>query len=460
MKIVMKQRWLLAFLASFGLLTFSLATTEVFDAPAIDVFPEHDKIGHGYTLKHAINDGRRLFIAKFNLRDGAGRPFSTGHGFPTARSEAGPNFQRVSGPDANSCAGCHNQPIVGGSGDFAVNAFTSAPQFGSTLTDSISAIFSNERNTRSLFGVGSIEVLSAEMTQALWAQRDIAVLNARTLGTEVSQSLNAHGVRFGSIVVQPNGDIDFAKLEGVSPDLVVKPFGSKGTVTSIREFTVVALNQHHGIQATEFFGEARTGSKDFDQDGVEDEFSVGQTTALSLYQASIAAPNNKGFEKHPGFAVFKQVGCDSCHIPTMHLKSNMFNEPNALNREGVLVPADTSNTIHMPLPLAKDSHGYTIHAFTDLKRHTMCDDKRKQLCTETKKQDKVPLNDFMTTRLWDLNTSAPYCHRGDCTTLTEAIQAHGGEAGPSTDRFEALSRGEKIKLVQFLHSLGAKLAPQ
>jgi CxxC motif-containing protein (DUF1111 family) len=296
------------------------------------------------------------------------------------------------------------------------------------------------------------------MTQALWAQRDKALLEARKSGTDITQALQAKGIGFGSIVVQPNGDIDFAELEGISPDLVVKPFGSKGTVTSIREFTVVALNQHHGIQATEFFGEARTGTKDFDQDGVPDEFSVGQTTALSLYQAAIAAPNNRGFEKHPGFALFNQMGCASCHVPKIYLKSNIYTEPNPFNREGVLSLSDTKNKVRMPLPLARDRDGYYINAFTDLKRHTMCDDKRKQLCTETKKQDKVPLKDFMTTRLWDLNTSAPYCHRGDCTSLTEAIQAHGGEAGASADQFDAASREDKVKLIQFLHQLGARLA--
>ena len=206
------------------------------------------------------------------------------------------------------------------------------------------------------------------------------------------------------------------------------------------------------------FGEARTGFKDFDGDGVESEFSTGQTTALTLWQASLPAPNNQGFQKHPGFKLFKQIGCDSCHLPAIRLESNVFREPNEFNREGVLAPSDTKNVVHMPLPLERDGNGYVIHAYTDLKRHVMCDDKRNYFCNERKKQDKVPLNEFMTSRLWDLNTKAPYCHRGDCTSITEAIEAHGGEAARTTDAFDALPRKDKVTLVQFLKSLGSREA--
>jgi len=62
----------------------------------------------------------------------------------------------------------------------------------------------------------------------------------------------------------------------------------------------------------------------------------------------------------------------------------------------------------------------------------------------------------MTPRLWDLATSGPYCHRGDCSTISEAILAHGGEARAARERFWALSRDEKKSLVDFLRSLGAE----
>ena len=443
-----------------GLMLYALAHAgaEIYDGPAISVFPDHEKIGKSYPLTRAIADGKRLFITKFNLADGAGRPFATEHNFPTRRSEPGPSVQRIAGPDASSCAGCHNQPKVGGSGEFATNVFVAAPQFGSTPNESINSAFANERNTRSLWGIGGIEIAATEMSRELNLQRDAAMRQAQEDGRNVEVKLSAKGVQFGTIVVTPEGDLDSTRLEGISPDLVIKPFNAKGTVVSIRDFTVVALNQHHGIEPIEMFGETRTGFKDFDGDGKESEFSNGQTTALTLWQASLPAPNNQGFQKHPGFKLFKQIGCDGCHLPAIHLQSNVFKEPNEFNREGVLAPTDTKNVIRMPLPLAHESTGYVINAYTDLKRHVMCDDKRNYFCNERKKQDKVPLNEFMTSRLWDLNTKAPYCHRGDCTSITEAIEAHGGEAGAAADAFDTLPRKDKITLVQFLKSLGSREA--
>jgi hypothetical protein len=347
---------------------------------------------------------------------------------------------------------------VGGSGEFATNVFVAAPQFGATPNESINAAFANERSTRSLWGIGGIEIAATEMSRELIRQRDAAIRQAQKEGHEVEVRLSAKGVRFGTIVVTPEGDLDSTRLEGISPDLVIKPFNAKGTVVSIRDFTVVALNQHHGIEPMEMFGEPRTGFKDFDGDGKENEFSNGQTTALTLWQASLPAPNNQGFQKHPGFRLFQRIGCDGCHIPVMHLQSNVFMEPNEFNREGVLAPADTKNVVRMPLAMAREGNAFVINAYTDLKRHVMCDDQRKYFCNERKKQDKVPLNEFMTSRLWDLNTKAPYCHRGDCTSITEAIEAHGGEAADSTDAFDALPRKEKITLVQFLKSLGSREA--
>jgi len=206
------------------------------------------------------------------------------------------------------------------------------------------------------------------------------------------------------------------------------------------------------------FGEARTGIADFDGSGVGEEFSLGQTSALTLWQASLPAPDNHNFQRHPGFSLFRKIGCDGCHVPALHLDTHIFTEPNEFNREGILTPSETRNLIRLPLHLARDGKGYSIAAYTDLKRHVMCDARRHYFCNERKKQDKVPLDEFMTPRLWDLNTKAPYCHRGDCTSITEAIQAHGGEAGASADAFDALSRAEKISLVQFLKQLGSREA--
>src|SRR5713101_467107 len=72
-----------------------------------------------------IEFGRKLFTANWTVQEGGGRPLSKGTGDPlsdlTAPLVFPRNFNRVSAPEANSCAGCHNVPFVGGGGDFVLS---------------------------------------------------------------------------------------------------------------------------------------------------------------------------------------------------------------------------------------------------------------------------------------------------------------------------------------------------
>ena len=77
-------------------------------------------------LPALIDRGRLLFKAKFTTVDGAGRPKATQAIIPTKRKTGvNPPFSRTSGPDSNSCFGCHNDPVIGGSADDVANVFVS-----------------------------------------------------------------------------------------------------------------------------------------------------------------------------------------------------------------------------------------------------------------------------------------------------------------------------------------------
>jgi hypothetical protein len=80
-----------------------------------------------------IQYGRKLFTANWTAQDGGGRPKTNGSGNPIADSAAPlifpRNFNRISGPEANSCAGCHNLPFVRGGGDIVTNVFVMAQRF-------------------------------------------------------------------------------------------------------------------------------------------------------------------------------------------------------------------------------------------------------------------------------------------------------------------------------------------
>ena len=240
-----------------------------------------------------IARGKTLFKAKFTTADGAGRPKATQAIVPTKRKfGVNPAFARTSGPDSNSCFGCHNDPIEGGSGDDVANAFVSEG-FESAQFDSTDPSFSSERHTTALMGAGLIELLAREMTADLQGERAEAVKQARAGGQAVRADLVSKGVRFGSITAQPDGIVDLDSVEGVDADLIVRPFSRKGVFTSLRQFTINALNAHHGMEASERFGVRWTGSHDFDESGVPDAVSEGDVTALVAFQATLAPPTVK-----------------------------------------------------------------------------------------------------------------------------------------------------------------------
>src|SRR5262249_12737758 len=65
-------------------------------------------------LRDLLLHGQRLFTAAWTIDDGGGRPLTKGTGArlsdPSSPLEFPRNFNRISAPDANSCAGCHNLP--------------------------------------------------------------------------------------------------------------------------------------------------------------------------------------------------------------------------------------------------------------------------------------------------------------------------------------------------------------
>jgi len=431
------------------------------DPPAVQFDIDYEKIFNGeIAIDELIRSGEVLFNAKFSKKDGAGRPSATGDSKPTPRdSKLDIGLTRISGPDAMACASCHINPRVGGSGDFAANVFVGAHFMASPSTSTDNAI-TNERNTTGLFGSGVVEALAKEISIELRDKRNRAINKSKEINNTVEVNLTSKGIYFGKITVHPNGVIDFTDLDGIDYDLVLRPFGVKGIAASIREFTIAALNQHHGIQAIERFGWERTGMSDFDSDGVENEMSIGNLTALELFQANLPMP----YRKHSmdvelrtrevnGEILFSKVGCNSCHKSRLVLENSMINFPNEFNRPGNLKPAHINQGIELNLS-HNNENKILVEVYTDFKRHNLCDDEINHFCNEKIKQDNVNTKLFLTSKLWDLSTSAPYGHRGDLLTISEAILAHGGEARLQRDQFLSISEKEKEDLVLFLLTLG------
>jgi hypothetical protein len=435
------------------------------------------------SFDEVADHGELLFAAIFNTCDGRGRPETTGGGdkraLPTFSEEgealdAGQVAKlRTSAPDSDACGGCHAQPEVGGAGDFVANVFVLA-QVLDPVTLSVSPSRSDNRNTLGMHGSGPIEMLAREMTVDLLAQRAGLPDGVHTLTTK--------GIDFEIEIV--GGEV--VEAEGIDHDLIVKPFHQAGKVISLREFSTNAMNHHHGMQAEERFdlNPAKGFDPDYDNDGVQRELTIGDQTAISIWQAQLSTPvqvKPKGKSKKKvvddGEELFDDIGCAVCHVPELVLNSRLFVEPNPFNPPGTCAGLfdgcpdysfDMTKDGDKPRVEKGSSDTAIVRPYTDLKRHNLCDDAGpgaiRWFCNERfsqgrPDQDGKPGTEFFLTRkLWDVGNTAPYGHRGDVSTITEAILLHGGEGRTSRDAFEASSVDDQKAIVTFLKTL--QIVPQ
>jgi hypothetical protein len=315
------------------------------------------------------------------------------------------------------------------------------------------------------------------MTADLQAIRDSALRGANKSGEPVTKSLDTKGVNFGALTAFPDGSVDTDSVIGVDTDLIIKPFHQAGVVRSVREFTANGMNHHHGMQAEERFDLNPEKGRDFDGDGVTEELTIGDLTAISIFQAALgtpgrALPADRAERKivDQGEALFNQIGCTSCHVPEFRLENRLFVEPSPFNPPGTFSESDQSFSFDMtklgekPRLEKATGGGAIIRPFTDLKRHNLCDDMSypdpiRFFCNETLAQGRPDQGNkpgeeyFLTRKLWDVGSSAPYGHRGDLTTITEAILYHGGEARTQRDAFGELGINEQEAIVKYLKTL-------
>jgi Di-haem oxidoreductase, putative peroxidase len=445
--------------------------------------------------------GKKLFMANWTEQDGAGRPKTKGTGTaladPSQPLIGERAFNRVSGPDANSCYGCHNMPygIPGGGGDFVTNVFVLAQRFDFATLDKKDSLptkgavdeegksitlqtIGNLRATTGIFGAGYLEMLARQMTAELQAIRDSLELGQ-------TKPLIAKGVSFGRITRKKDGSWDTSEVEGLPrasivaptpvdrPNLILRPWHQASNVVSLREFTNTAFNQHHGMQSTERFGV----DTDPDGDGVKNELTRADITAVTLFQAAMAAPgrvipNDPEIEQAvlKGEEIFERIGCSSCHIPKLPLDSKgwLYSEPNPYNPPFNLRLGTTKTIIldlnsgALPLPrLSPDpaQPGITwVPAYTDLKLHDICDPNDPAEPLDMNQTSWTPKfrqgnRRFLTKRLWGSANEPPFFHHGLFTTLRQSVLAHSGEALDTRRAFQKLTVDEQDDLIEFLKTL-------
>jgi len=472
--------------------------------------PAHLQDGEEFdtSISQLIQYGKQLFNAKFTIQEGAGRPMSKGTGAPIS-DPSSPlvfprNFDRLSSPEANSCAGCHNAPTSGGGGDRVTEVFVLAQRFDHLIFDHNDAITlrgamdesgkfvtmdnaTNDRKTIGMNGSGFLEMVARQMTADLRAI-------AATAPPGATRQLVTKGVSFGAITHNGDGTWDTSKVVGLPapslktsgttpPSLVILPYHQAGAVVSIRQFTNNAMNHHHGMQSEERFGL----NTDPDGDGVTNELTVADITAISMFQATMAVPgrvipNDPATERAilNGESSFDRIGCNSCHVDALPLDHHgwIYSEPNPYNPAGNLElgPANypltapalyvnlTSDQLPQPRLHPTASGVVTVSAYTDLKLHDISATSDPATDPECEPLDQNrPAGSpeffagnckFITRKLWGFyNQGGAFMHHGKFTTAREAVQAHNGEALSSRQAFDGLTKDQQNEVIEFLKSL-------
>ena len=484
--------------------------------------PVHLQDGEEFNLPVAqlIQFGAKLFNAKFTVQEGAGRPLSKGTGAPLSDLSSPlvfpRNFDRLSSPDSNSCSGCHNAPIPGGGGDRVTEVFVLAQRFDHLTFDHADGIATrgavdesgqfvtmdnatNDRKTIGMSGSGFVEMLARQMTAELQADRDATLPGNST-------RLSSKGISFGVVTHNGDGTWDTSRVNGLAapslsskgttpPSLIIRPLHQVGNIVSIRQFSNNAFNHHHGMQSEERFGFGA----DPDGDGLVNELTTADLTAVSMYQATLAVPgrvipNDPAVEQAnlAGEALFNQIGCATCHA-TLPLTSNnnpglagkpgwIYFEPNPYNpatgpnspnlqlgptNYPISAPPVTVDLTSETLPLPRlQAHqgAVMVAAYTDLKLHDISATSDPKTDPECEPLDQnQPAGSpgffagnckFITRKLWGFyNQGGAFMHHGKFTTAREAVEAHSGEALTQRKAFDALPADLQADVIEFLKSL-------
>ena len=223
------------------------------------------------------------------------------------------------------------------------------------------------------------------------------------------------------------------KSSGISSNgLYIGRFGRKAMALDLLHQTVGAYKQDMGITSPfDMYDPVNYSISGSVADNVADpEISSAAVQNVAFYLRTLKAPprrNTGDADVMAGEALFIQIGCESCHTSTLTTGAS---EIKALNFA-------------------------TFHPYTDMLLHDMGWELNDNYTEGT-----ALVTEWRTTPLWGLGIQKDsqggqmfLMHDGRAKTFDHAIQLHGGEGAASRAAYNALSEGDKQKLIKFLESL-------
>jgi CxxC motif-containing protein (DUF1111 family) len=323
-----------------------------------------------------------------------------------------------------SCANCHKDAAVGGGSAIletrfgrtrADGSFDPLSEFGGSLIQKqgigqlepcyysgesvpVEATIVAQRRTTPLFGLGLIDAVPDSVFQQIAA----------------IESANRDGTGGRAHVV----------MNLLTDRPAVGKFGWKAQVPNLLQFAGDAYLNEMGVTNPIFqhencpAGDCSALSCD---PVVDPEDNGHNITAFADFMTFLAPPGraSSSSDTLAGEMSFMQIGCASCHLPTLRTGRN---------------------------PIAALTQ-VTFHPFSDFLLHDMGS------LGDAIEQGNATGREMRTAPLWGLRVMGPFLHDGRAATIEQAIAAHDGQGAKARDRFAALETRRRLQLLAFLKSL-------
>ncbi len=268
------------------------------------------------------------------------------------------------------------------------------------------AVQLGQRNTPALFGAKLIDEIPDQIILAIERSQKLRWRNAEQTGLTTP---------VGRAMLLPNGRVG--------------KFGWKAQNSNLLAFVQVACANELGLGNPGKAQPVSLALADYQPRGLD--LTSEQCDQMTAFVASLPRP----IEKTPsdprdqekvaqGRRLFNAVGCAECHVPNMGSVQGIYSDL-LLHRMG-----------------------------SDLEGGGSYDAPPPSLVTSSLASEPLP-DEWRTPPLWGVADSGPYLHDGRAPTLNEAIRLHGGQAEESKGRYSILEANEQDALIRFLKSLRA-----
>jgi len=326
--------------------------------------------------------------------------------------------------NAQSCAACHKDPVVGGASGNQLNVIGihRQPGYGKPRME---LVCGNGPRPESIDQQARLKEFRAHVAENGRGQVLFIETQAPTiLGLGLLEAIPVEEI----LSREDPGDLDHDGIRGIARRIKVGTteeigrFGWKARTPHLTDFVCMALAGEVGLTAPDQgrgFGLAE------DADSTQDpELSQEHFDTLAFFVGHLAAPRHDDdamtYQAQLGEKLFEQAACSKCHVPVLN---------------GADGPVQLYSDLLLHEVLPSPARG-----------------KRIEIIRSSRRVELEPPG-FRTPPLWGVRETAPYLHDGRAATLLDAIRAHEGEASASRERFEGLEEIDQQALIAFVESL-------